>query len=255
MNTSLLKKDLKLLIPAIGAGIVFIPAGYLIELFFGIDAMVGFLAFMLLALSLTIGASSISAEVERRTITFLIEKPVDLISIWLSKIIAAAVVIFLLHCTYYLICTMSFDEYRTYQNHFMQYHDYFIFIPYMVFAFGLFFSALLDKSIIAAFLAIIVTIMASSFIANSGVLLKKVSPLFIPSEIAILTLSALVLSYWIFSTKFSIIPRKEKIWACALITALLIFIIYLIPFINLALYRLSNPSYGYVFNLFNPPIR
>ena len=249
MTRALLKKDLKLLFPALAAGIVFVPAGYLIERFFGVSEMVAFLAFMLLAISLTIGASSISGEVERRTITLLVEKPVELVSIWVSKVIAALMVILTLHCIYYFAMALFFGKYHNYPDRVPYHHAYFISFPYMVFAFGLFFSALLDKSIIAAFLAIVFSIVASSFIGNTAVMPVRS---LIPLEIAILALSALILSYWIFSTKFSIISRRRKIWACVLFTAILIFVIHLIPLANIGLYRLSRLSYQDLIHIFWP---
>lgn len=244
---ALLWKEYRLQKNALLIGLTSIPLAIIIFYLFDFPQFLIFLVLMISGLSVIIGGSSIAGEVERKTITFLVERPVNLRKIWLSKLIVGAALILIIqilyHILYYILYLMQIIIFLK-QAHFRVFTSALIIGPYAAFAVSFYFSAILNKSIEAASIGALATIAGFALIfgfafdAIAQNTQTKIIFYFVPLEILALALLLFFLSYVIFSKKFSNAPHKKTLLAYAITIVIFLCALFFIPILNYGLYSI-----------------
>ena len=241
---ALLWKEFRLQLPALAMGLGFIPVGFLILWMFEFKWMAVSFALALAGISLMIGASSVAGETERRTLVFLLEKPVSLKTIWLNKFIAGIALIVVIYAIYAPIVLIPYARGSVtvtpawHSLIFTQCVIYYIFMPFAVYALSLFFSALINNPLNASIVTIVAGTVAGFLFLPSAQLFDKYSLIVLPVEVILFTVMVFFLSYKIFSKKFACIRRREKIWSYILAPSAVLVVLLCVSFINQGVYVL-----------------
>jgi len=241
---ALVWKEFRLQLPALLMGLGFIPAGLLILWMFNFKWMAASFALALAGISLMTGAASVSGEAERKTLVFLLEKPVKLKKIWLSKFISGMAVIIIIYSIYAPIVLIPYARGSVtvtpawHSLIFTQSVTYYIFMPFAIFALSLFISVFINKSLNAAIVTIIAGTIAGFLFFPSAQLFDKYSLVILPFEVGLLTGTLFFFSCKVFCKKFSCIRRREKIWSCILAPSAVLVILLCLSFINYGAYFL-----------------